>query len=108
MPARVSGLADIAPMFPRGQYYPTTGLDLLNRFAAYAELYRRQVWVHVLVRKLSLGTARLQFEVRMRTGTWTELADNTHPLPPAPRAPQRPAGRVPTVVVDRRHQADLR
>jgi HK97 family phage portal protein len=71
-------------MFPRGQYYPTTGLTLLNRFAAYAELYRRQVWVHVLVRKLAYGTARLPFEVRERTGSdpsaGTELAAGTHPL----------------------------
>lgn len=80
LPARVSGLADISPMFPRGQYYPTTGLALLNRFAAYAELYRRQIWVHILVRKLAFGTARLPFEVRQRTSSGTEPVDDGHPL----------------------------
>lgn len=80
MSDRVTGLADISPMFPRGQYYPTTGIALLNRFSGYAELYRRQIWVHVLVRKLAFGTARLPFEVRVRTDAGTELADDTHPL----------------------------
>lgn len=67
-------------MFPNGRYYPHTGLELLNRFAGYAELYRRQVWVHVLVRKLAYGTARLPFEVRQTTDAGTEQVDDTHPL----------------------------
>lgn len=73
-------MADVAPSFPRGQYYPTTGLELLNRFAAYAEIFRRQIWVHVLVRKLAYGTARLPFEVRQRTDTGTEQTAEDHPL----------------------------
>ncbi|WP_158263128.1 phage portal protein [Amycolatopsis sp. CA-128772] len=77
MPARVQGLADVTPIFADASYYATDGLSLLNQFAAYGELYRRQLWIGVLVRKLAFGTARLPYRAYAITDAGTEqLADN--------------------------------
>jgi HK97 family phage portal protein len=81
IPSAASGLADLNPMsWPGGTYYQRTGLTLLDRFAAYGDLYRRQVWVHVVIRKLALGTARLPFEVRARATDGTTAVDSDNPL----------------------------
>jgi hypothetical protein len=77
---RSTQTADLSPMWPGGMYYTPSSLSLLDRFAAYGELYSRQVWVHVVVRKLAYGTARLPFEVRYATDAGIELAPPTDPL----------------------------
>jgi len=59
----IGTLADATPLFATANYYNRTGLQLTNEFAAYAALYRTQVWVGTVVRKLAKGLARLPFEL---------------------------------------------
>jgi HK97 family phage portal protein len=59
----IGTLADATPLFSTANYYGRTGLQLTAEFAAYAALYRTQVWVGTVVRKLARSTARLPFEL---------------------------------------------
>jgi HK97 family phage portal protein len=59
----IGTLADATPLFATANYYNRTGLQLTNEFAAYAALYRTQMWVGAVVRKFARGTARLPFEL---------------------------------------------
>lgn len=56
-------LSDTTPTFARTTYYPSTGLSLTRLFASYGQIYRKQLWVYVVVRKRALGTARLPLKV---------------------------------------------
>lgn len=80
LPARTAAMADRTPIFIEGRYYATDGLDLLHKFAAYGELYRRQLWVGVLVRKLAFGTARLPFRCVSYDDAGSTQLDETDPL----------------------------
>ena len=62
------GLADSAPRnYAQAQYYPGIGLGQAGgQFAAYGEIYKRQLWVATLVNKLAFGTARLPLKVYSR------------------------------------------
>jgi HK97 family phage portal protein len=55
-------LADASPM-RNPYYYASTGLALASTFAAYAELYKVQPWVYVLVNKTAKAAARLPLKV---------------------------------------------
>lgn len=59
-------LADTSPGFGRVQYFPSTGIGLSQQFASYAAIYRKQLWVNIVVDKLALGTARLPLKVYER------------------------------------------
>lgn len=61
-------LADTSPSFSRTTAWTPSGLALTERFASYAAIYRAQLWVYVVARKLALGTARLPFKVYERDG----------------------------------------
>jgi hypothetical protein len=63
------GLADSAPRsYAQASYYPGTGIAQAGgQFAAYGEIYKRQLWVATLVNKLAYGTARLPLKVYSRT-----------------------------------------
>ena len=43
-----------------------TGLSLLSRFQTYGEVYKSQVWVYTVVRKLATATARLPLKIYSR------------------------------------------
>jgi HK97 family phage portal protein len=45
---------------------PATGLSLLARFQTYGEVYKSQVWVYTVVKKLATATARLPLKVYSR------------------------------------------
>lgn len=66
--ANVDTLADQTPIFADANYYAAAGVGLLNTFAAYGAIYKTQLWVQTVVKKLAGGTARMPFEVRVRTG----------------------------------------
>jgi hypothetical protein len=63
------GLADSSPRnYAQAQYYPSIGLGQAGgQFAAYGEIYKRQLWVATLVNKLAYGTARLPLKVYSRS-----------------------------------------
>jgi HK97 family phage portal protein len=70
---------------------PTTwpgSLELGGHWASYGEIYRRQLWVSVVVNKLANGTARLPLKVYRRTGEAREPAAD-HPYAELLRRPNR-------------------
>lgn len=80
LPVRTQGIADRTPLFADANYYATDGLELLNTFAAYGAIYRRQLWVGVLVRKLAFGTARLPFRAVHVHDHGSSQLDESDPL----------------------------
>ena len=75
------GLADSSPRsYAQASYYPGTGLAQAGgQFAAYGEIYKRQLWVATLVNKLAYGTARLPLKVYSRTDdSRTEARDTAY------------------------------
>jgi len=72
-------LADTTPSFANTYYAPSTGLNLTDFFSSYQAIYKNQLWVYVVVRKLALGTARLPLKVyrRGKDGR-TEERDNPY------------------------------
>lgn len=89
--APVDTFADRTPLLADASYYAAgSALELTGIWAAYAEIYRRQVWVNTVVRKLAFGTARLPISVSQRTATGLDAVDPSHPFAellrrPAPR-----------------------
>jgi HK97 family phage portal protein len=75
------GLADSSPRnYAQAQYYPSVGLGQAGgQFAAYGEIYKRQLWVATLVNKLAFGTARLPLKVYSRgDDSRTEARDTAY------------------------------
>jgi len=69
IPPQVDTLADRTPIFADASYYATSSLELLGTYAAYSALYKSQVWVGIVIRKLAMGTARMPFDCRIRVGS---------------------------------------
>lgn len=80
LPVRTQAVGDRTPIFADANYYAQDGLTLLNTYAAYGELYRRQLWVGVLVRKLAFGTARLPYRVYAVGDDGSEQLPDSDPL----------------------------
>ena len=75
------GLADSSPRnYAQATYYPNVGLSQAGgQFAAYGEIYKRQLWVATLVNKLAYGTARLPLKVYSRSDdSRTEARDTAY------------------------------
>lgn len=70
-------LSDTTPTFARTNYYPNTGLNLTALFASYAQIYRYQLWVFVVVAKRARATARLPLKVYQRIAKGRENASDT-------------------------------
>jgi HK97 family phage portal protein len=51
-----------------GYFYAEQGIELLNRFALYGEMYRAQPWVAAVVDKVAASGSRLTFNVWDKTG----------------------------------------
>lgn len=62
-PVQAEALGETTPLYVGGNYYTQSPLSLNQRFALYTELYRRQLWVYVVCRKIAVGTARLGINV---------------------------------------------
>ena len=60
-------LADSSPSIAYSSYLPPSGLALADAFATYGEIYKRQLWVAVLVNKVATAASRLPFKVYRRT-----------------------------------------
>ncbi|MGN6589497.1 MAG: phage portal protein [Sphingomicrobium sp.] len=65
IPSNVGTLGDSTPIFADASYYSTSSLQMVGSFAAYGALYRQQLWVGILVRKLARATARIPLQVRL-------------------------------------------
>lgn len=62
----VDTLGDRTPLFADANYYSTSALQLLTQWAAYSAIYKTQMWVQTVVRKLATSAARMPFEVRVK------------------------------------------
>ena len=63
---QVDTLGDRTPIFADASYYGVSSMPLLNLYAAYAAIYREQLWVGTVIRKLAMATARMPFDVKVR------------------------------------------
>jgi len=79
-------LADRTPMFADANYYGNYALPLLNEWAAYSALYKNQVWVGAIIRKLAFATARMPFDIKI-AGKNNDQYDEAGPLTALMRRP---------------------
>lgn len=63
---QVDTLGDRTPIFADASYYGMSAMPLLNLYAAYAAIYKEQLWVGTVIRKLAMATARMPFDVKVR------------------------------------------
>jgi phage portal protein BeeE len=75
----VGTLGDQTPVYANASYYGSAGVGLLNSFAAYGAIYRSQLWVQTVVKKLATATARMPFEVKGRINV-TDSVNEDGPL----------------------------
>lgn len=78
-PTQAEVLGDRTPVFADRNYYASASLPLLNQFAAYSAIYKNQHWVGTVVRKLAMATARMPFEVKLRTSA-TDSVNESGPM----------------------------
>ncbi|MBT2566607.1 phage portal protein [Arthrobacter sp. ISL-85] len=71
VPNQVDTIGDRTPMFADASYYASGSMQLSGLWAAYGALYKSQMWVGTLVRKLAMATARMPFDVK-RAGVGNE------------------------------------
>lgn len=77
IPAGVADrLGDRTPIFADANYYAATAMPLLNTYAAYAAIYKSQLWVRTVVSKLAKSTARMPFEVKGRVNDTDSINEN--------------------------------
>lgn len=76
--APMDTFADLTPMMADANYYASgSALELSGIWAAYSELYSRQIWVSTVIRKLAFATARLPFGITRGTPTGRMPAGDT-------------------------------
>lgn len=67
----IGTLGDATPIFATANYYARNALALSREWAAYGGLYRTQLWVGTVVRKLAYGQARLPLQLGTEvSGSW--------------------------------------
>ncbi|MGH3417689.1 MAG: phage portal protein, partial [Actinocrinis sp.] len=67
----IGALGDATPLFATANYYARNALPLSREWAAYAGLYRTQLWVGIVVRKLAYSQARLPLQLGIeKNGIW--------------------------------------
>lgn len=65
IPAQVDTLADRTPLFADAFYHASSVMPLAGLYAAYSALYKEQLWIGIVIRKLAMGQARLPFDCRL-------------------------------------------
>lgn len=75
IPAQVETLADRTPVFADAFYYANNVMPLAGLYAAYSSLYKEQLWVGIVIRKLATGQARLPFDVRVGSASNSALEE---------------------------------
>lgn len=71
VPNQVDTIGDRTPMFADASYYASGSLQLSGLWAAYGALYKSQLWVGTVIRKLAMATARMPFDIK-RAGAGNE------------------------------------
>lgn len=62
-PTLAEALGETTPLYVGGNYYTTSPLQLDGLWMAYAEMYRRQLMVYTVCRKIGISVARLDLKV---------------------------------------------
>lgn len=70
--------ADSTATYAHGVYGSNSQVPLIGSWAAYGEIYKRQLWVGVVVRKLAMATARNPFEIKKSTGDGGQADEAGH------------------------------
>lgn len=74
-------LGEVAPIASAtGYFYADQGIELLNRFALYGQMYRGQPWVATVVDKVSNSAARLSFNSWDNSGAGEKVLDTQSPF----------------------------
>jgi HK97 family phage portal protein len=76
---QVDTLADRTPIFSDASYYAASAVSLAGVWAAYGALYKNQLWVNTVVRKLAFATARIPLDIK-RHGEGTSQMPEPGPL----------------------------
>ena len=79
VPNQVDTIGDRTPMFADASYYASGSMQLSGLWAAYGALYKSQMWVGTLVRKLAMATARMPFDIKV-AGVGNEQTPEDGPL----------------------------
>lgn len=83
IPNQIGTLADQSPIFSDASYYSTSYVNLEGAWAAYGQIYRSQLWVGVVVRKLAASTVLIPIDVMVGTdrenGALQDLLDRPNP-----------------------------
>ena len=64
----ISGLGDQTAAYSSTSFHGVGSMPLGGMWAAYGEIYRAQLWVGVVVRKLAMATARNPFDLKRQLG----------------------------------------
>lgn len=59
-----SGLGDQTPAYSETSFHGVGSMPLGGMWAAYGEIYRSQLWVGIVIRKLAMATARNPFDLK--------------------------------------------
>ncbi|MDN4645368.1 phage portal protein [Arthrobacter sp. PsM3] len=86
VPTQVDTIGDRTPMFADASYYGSGSMQLSGLWAAYGALYKSQLWVGTVVRKLAMATARMPFDIK-RSGAGNEQSPEDGPLTALMRRP---------------------
>lgn len=83
VPNQIGTLADQSPIFSDASYYSTSYVNLEGAWAAYGQIYRSQLWVGVVVRKLAASTVLIPIDVMLGTerenGPLADLLEHPNP-----------------------------
>lgn len=86
VPAQVDTIGDRTPIFADASYYSNSSMQLTGLWAAYGALYKSQLWVGTVIRKLAMATARMPFDIK-RSGTGNEQTPEAGALTDLMRRP---------------------
>lgn len=71
-----AGLGDITPSYGTTQHFGSSQMPMAGMLSSYSEIYKKQLWVGIVIRKLAMATARNPFDVKMKlTGNEQEPED---------------------------------
>jgi HK97 family phage portal protein len=77
LPFAPQALAEVAPLAAStGFFYAEQGINLLNSFALYGQMYRAQPWVATVVDKVAASAARLSFNSWDHSGAGQKVLDH--------------------------------
>lgn len=62
--SQIDTIGDSTPILANASYYSNNSLGLLGMWAAYGALYKTQLWVSIVIRKLANGTARIPLDLK--------------------------------------------